>query len=156
MSIRFDRETNLFHLQTRTTSYVMSLMEGQYLNHLYWGKKLRSPGLSDLLILKDVAFSPNLADNRGVSLDTIPQEYPAYGAGDFREPAYQAELQNGTKITELIYVSHTIQKGKPGLEGLPAVYVENDSEADTLVIVLEDKLAGLQAELSYTVLEELD
>ncbi len=156
MSISFDRESKLFHLQTRTTSYVMSLMEGGYLTHLYWGKKLRSPQLSDLLIFKDVAFSPNLTDNRTVSLDTIPQEYPAYGAGDFREPAYQAELSNGTKITELTYVSHSIQKGKPALEGLPAVYVENGSEADTLVIVLEDKLAGLQAELSYTVLEELD
>lgn len=156
MSIRFEQETGIFHLQTRTTSYIMSLMPGGYLTHLYWGKKLRSSQLSDLLIFQDRAFSPNLTDNRKVSLDVVPQEYPAYGAGDFREPAYQAELPNGSKITELTYVSHSIRAGKSSLEGLPAVYVENDSEADTLVIVLEDRVAGLKAELSYTVLEELD
>jgi alpha-galactosidase len=157
MPIQYDADSQLFHLQTARTSYAMTLVRGTYLAHLYWGKKIRSSSLSDLLVLQDRAFSPNFTqEDRSLSLDTIPQEYPAYGAGDYREPAYQAELGNGTKVTELCYVSHTVTKGKPKLTGLPAVYAENDSEAETLTIVLEDIGAGLRAELSYTVMEEFD
>lgn len=157
MPIHYDADSSLFHLQTKQTSYIMGLVRGEYLAHLYWGRKVRSPRLDDLLVLRDRAFSPNLTqDDRRLSLDTIPQEYPACGTGDFREPAYQAELENGTTATELTYVSHTIVQGKPALEGLPAVYAEAEHEAQTLVIVLEDRTAGLRAELSYTVMEELD
>lgn len=157
MPIQYDAVNGLFHLQTAHTSYIMGLINHHYLTHIYWGKKVRSARLDDLLTLRDRAFSPNLSEeNRSLSLDTMPQEYPSCGTGDFREPAYQAVLENGTTITELLYVSHSIIKGKPRLEGLPAVYAENEQEAQTLTITLEDRQAGLRAELSYTVMEELD
>lgn len=47
--------------------------------------------MNDLLI-----GAPNNA-----GLDRLPQEYPQYGSGDFRNPAYQVELEDGTRITEL-------------------------------------------------------
>lgn len=157
MSIFYDAEQQLFHLKTGKTSYAMSLVRGSYLAHLYWGKQVRSSSLSDLLRLKLRAFSPDLSPYAPeLSLDTLPQELPGYGSGDFREPAYQAELANGTRVTELLYVSHSITKGKAPLEGLPAVYVEDEGEADTLTILLEDAQAGLRAELTYTVLEKYD
>jgi len=157
MPIRYEAEARLFHLQTRGTSYVMQLIDDTYLAHVYWGKRIRPTNLTDFVRLWGRAFSPNVnRTNQGLSLDTLPQEYPAYGAGDFREPAYQAELPNGSTVTELVYVSHRIIPGKPSLEGLPAVYAEEDKEASTLEIVLEDRAAGLQAILSYTVMEQLD
>lgn len=53
-------------------------------------------------------------------------------------------------------MSHSILKGKPALEGLPAVYAETEEEAETLQLVLEDSLAGLRTELSYTVMKGFD
>lgn len=41
--------------------------------------------------------------------------------------------------------------GKPQLPGLPATYVEEGSEADTLSLLLLDEPSGLQITLRYTV-----
>lgn len=154
MPIRYEPERKLFYLQTRNTSYIMGLVRDQYLAHVYWGKKVRSADLDSLVPVGGRAFSAEASP--GLTLDAIPQEYPGYGTGDYREPAYQALLANGTTTTELVYVSHSIAKGKPALEGLPSVYTEGDHEAQTLTIVLEDPQAGLRAELLYTVMEEYD
>ena len=91
-----------------------------------------------------------------LSLDTLPQEYPSYGTSDFRTPAYSIQLENGTTITDLRYESHKIINGKPKLENLPATYVENDDEAQTLEIVMFDSLIGLKVILSYTAYENYD
>ncbi len=53
------------------------------------------------------------------------------------------------------YKSYTIRDGKYSLQGLPAVYADDD-EAQTLEIVLEDPVTGVEAMLLYGVLPELD
>ncbi|SDX38859.1 alpha-galactosidase [Paenibacillus sp. CF384] len=157
MSIIFNSATNLFHLQTRSMSYIFQALEG-FPTHLYWGRKLNNPDASRLLQRTErCSFSPNpIPEDRSISLDTLPQEYPGYGSSDLRNPAYAVQLANGTTVTELLYVSHRIVNGKPVLEGLPAVYAESGDEAQTLIVTLADKLAGLTVELSYTVIEAFD
>jgi alpha-galactosidase len=157
MGIYFDSEQKTFHLHANHTSYVIKIVREGYLAHMYWGKKIKKYHESNPILYVNRGFSPNPdPGDRTFSLDTIPHEYPAYGNGDFRSPAYQIQLENGSTITDLRYSSHHIFKGKKKLTGLPSTYVENESEADTLVIVLVDELIGLQAELSYTIYNELD
>ncbi|GJM76272.1 hypothetical protein HMSSN036_84880 [Paenibacillus macerans] len=158
MPIFFDEAKGLFHLQSRNTSYMIQLVRG-YAAHAYFGAKLRQDGnLDELLTFKERAsFSPNpLPDDKTISLDTLPQEYPQYGTGDFRSPAYQVRLANGARATELAYKSHRIIPGKPALEGLPSVYVERESEAETLELELFDAVSGLTVYLCYTVFEDFD
>lgn len=145
MGIHVDQERLLFHLTAKNTSYLIQIVNG-YAVHLYWGKKLRPDG--------NLADWPGLTDH--ANLDMIPQEYPQYGTGDFREPAYQVQLEDGSRITELVYKTHRIVRGKPALAGLPAVYVEDESEADTLELVLEDRFSGLEVTLSYTAFADHD
>jgi len=57
---------------------------------------------------------------------------------------------DGSTVTTFQYESHRIEAGKPRLDGLPATYVEDDSEAETLIIVLVDPLTTVRIELSYT------
>lgn len=141
MGIIVQEQMGLFHLQSSDMSYIIQIVDG-YPTHVYWGGKLkhREP-MADMLI-----HTP-----RGAGLDRLPQEYPQYGSGDFRIPAYQVELEDGTRITELKYESYRIRKGKPTLAGLPAVYTENESEADTLELILKDTYSGLQVVLLYTI-----
>ncbi|MNM65433.1 Alpha-galactosidase [compost metagenome] len=158
MSIIFDEAKGLFHLQSRNTSYVIQLVHG-YPAHAYFGAKLRhDSNLEGLLTFQERAsFSPNpIPEDKSISLDSLPQEYPQYGTSDFRSPAYQVRLANGTRATELTYRSHRIVPGKPLLEGLPAVYVEQDREAETLELELEDRISGLTVVLSYTVFADFD
>ncbi|WP_211184550.1 alpha-galactosidase [Paenibacillus lemnae] len=143
-------------MQSKNSSYIIQLVRG-YAAHVYYGPKLRHNGnLSGMLKLQERAsFSPNpVNEDRSISLDSLPQEYPQYGTSDYRSPAYQVKLENGTRITELVYQSHRIYAGKPELPGLPAVYVEQDHEAETLELELLDEVTGLTAVLSYSVFSD--
>ncbi|GFP75230.1 alpha-galactosidase [Clostridium fungisolvens] len=156
MGITFNEDNKVFHLQAKDTSYIMQIVKDGYLAHLYWGKKIRNVNEKDMLVYRGrTSFSANPDDKDKIfSLDTLPQEYPAYGNTDFRTPAYQLQLENGSTITDLRYESYTISKGKPKLNGLPATYVEAEDEAETLEIVLIDSLIGLRVHLLYTVFEK--
>ncbi|MBU3113978.1 alpha-galactosidase [Clostridium lacusfryxellense] len=158
MNITFEESTKTFHLQTGDTSYIMQLYKDGYLAHLYWGRRIRKSISSELLALKTRgSFSAN-PDNEddSFSLDTLPQEFPAYGNTDFRVPAYEVQLENGTTITDLKFDSYNILKGKPALKGLPSTYVENDDEALTLEIVMFDSLIDLKVVLSYSIFDNHD
>lgn len=146
MAIFYHEDSKVFHLQSKNTSYIFQINNG-YLTHAYWGKKINNnQDLSSLLFHQKDDF-----------LDRLPQEYPQYGSGDHRSPSYQVQLvDDGSRITELIYKEHSILPGKPKLDGLPATYVESEQEADTLVITLEDSYTGLEVKLNYTVYKDFD
>lgn len=158
MSIHFHEDLGVFHLQSDRSSYVIELVRGVYPAHAYWGRRIRDNRVGNLLERRGRAsFSPTpFREDASFSLDSLPQEYPGYGSGDFRQPAYQVQLANGTTVTEAEYVRHRIYSGKPKLEGLPAVYTEQDAEADTLELELLDRVSGLTIYLSYTVINAFD
>jgi len=156
MGIHYDEAIKIFHLQTPNTSYVIQLVHDVVPVHLYWGRKIRPVALERLHRRVERNVPMPFPDDRSVSFDTLQLEYPGYGTGDFRHPAYQARLADGTTAVELLYESHRIFKGKPRLEGLPATYAEADDEAETLELVLANRHAGLKAEVRYTVFERHD
>ncbi|WP_274364243.1 alpha-galactosidase [Paenibacillus thermotolerans] len=158
MSIRYVSNDRIFHLQTSDTSYLFRIHPKGYIQHLYWGRSIPDEdALHMSWLVQRASFSPNPDPNDlALSLDTLPQEYPGYGTSDLRGPAYEMMMENGSSASELKYVEHTIAKGKPKLKGLPATYTESDEEADTLEVVLEDAVSGLQVRLSYTVFHELN
>jgi alpha-galactosidase len=91
--------------------------------------------------------------DRTFSLEHLKQEYPVYGTTDYRHPAVEIQQENGSRISDFQYVSHTISAGKPGIHGLPATYTELDEEAKTLCVTLKDELTGVKLELFYTIFE---
>lgn len=158
MGIVYESNSQTFHLQGKSSSYIMQLIKSKYLAHVHWGKQVRGTNLGGLFALRRrCSFSPSTDPNDlALSLDTLPQEYPAYGGSDFRVPAYQVQLENGTTVSELVYESHRIYPGKPQLPGLPATYVEDEREAESLDVVLVDPLIGLKVILTYTVFRDFD
>lgn len=153
MPIIFHEETGQFHLFNKDVSYVMELKE-QFLVHVYWGKRIGSFTQSDTYPKKDrSSFSPNpyRTNDATFSLDNVLQEFPGFDSGDYREPAFEMTYSDGTKATQFQYASHTIYSGKKRLDGLPATYVMEDDEAETLEITLADNIRGIHATLSYTI-----
>ncbi|MDT0111474.1 alpha-galactosidase [Listeria booriae] len=153
MPIIFHEETGQFHLFNDDVSYVMELKE-QFLIHVYWGEQIRSFTQSDTYPKKDrSSFSPNpyRTNDATFSLDNALQEFPGFDSGDYREPAFEMTHPDGTKATQFQYASHTIYSGKKRLEGLPATYVVENDEAETLEITLADDIRGIRATLSYTI-----
>ena len=81
--------------------------------------------------------------------------YPTSGRGDYRPAALRAVGADGTDCAILTCTGYDIAPGKPKLKGLPAAYVEDDAEADTLTVHMEDKKTGLKVDILYTVMTEL-
>lgn len=146
---------SLFTLHTAHTTYQFAADGNGFLLHTYYGPRAEGD-FRRLLRFADRGFSPNpnaLADGRVFSLDTLPQEYPASGVGDFRVPVIEARFADGSAAVDLRFERCEVRKGKYALEGLPAFRGE---EAETLAVYLRDPCTGLSAELLYGVLEDSD
>ena len=157
MPISFDPPTRTFHLTTSGSSYLFQISPRGTLVHLGWGVKLERWGGGSALRPVDRAFSANPDPNdRSVSLDTLPQEFPTAGGTDFRLPALRLRHADGAFQADLVYQAHRLLPGKPPLTGLPCAYVETVDEADTLEVDLIDAVSALVVTLVYTTYRDRD
>jgi len=157
MAIIFHQDSKEFHIHNEQVSYIIKILDNHQLGNLYYGKKIHDKADFSYLLqgeLRSLAAYVFEGDYR-LSLQYTKQEYPSYGTTDFRYPAFEIKQENGSKITNFEYKSHKIFKGKKKLEGLPATYVEDDNEAETLEITLYDTVIKTELILSYTIYKEL-
>lgn len=157
MSINFDQETRVFKLNTRRSTYQFQADKYGVLVHLYYGKKIKGD-LRQLIQKYDAGFSGNPYDagiDRTYSLDTLPQEFPSYGVGDYRVGCMGIVQSDGSRAADFRYVSHEIVAGANKPQGMPGVY-DMGGEAETLKVRLQDKVSRVTVVLYYTVFEEKD
>jgi len=183
MPILMDEQNRIFTIHTKHSTCQMAVGQYGHLLHVYYGKRIPAcdmaatdininnrtdagssnvDGAVDLrylLTYYDRGFSGNPNDagiDRTYSLDALPQEYPCFGTGDFRSTALQIRNADGVSSCDLRYQSARILDGKYGIPGLPAVYVDSASSASaqTLEIVLEDRVLGVEVTLLYGVLSD--
>lgn len=157
MAIIYNPNKRIFTLHTKHSTYQMQVDSLGYLLHLYYGAKNNS-SMEYVLTYADRGFSGNpyaAGADRTYSLDALPQEFPTLGTGDYRNIALDIKNSRGIESTNLLYKKHEIRKGKYALPGLPAVWAD-ETEAQTLEIVLADENAGMEVHLLYGVLEEAD
>lgn len=145
----------IFHLSNSKISYVLGVEDHNVLAHYYFGKKVNDYSGSLKYPRLDRSFSPNFSDatDRNYSLNTLPQEFPSFGAGDFREPAISVQQTNGSMITDFEYQSYQITDGKDALPELPSTHADQ-SEAMTLTITMVDKVAQITVNLAYTIFSD--
>lgn len=152
MPISVHEATGTFHLYNNDLSYIFALVEG-YPFQLYYGARV--PDEEDFSYLVTECWMPSSvgasAECELVSFEHLSGEYPFVGADDMRPPALDVRTASGCNVLNLVYRGHTVERGKPALEGLPATYVEDPSEADTLTLTLADDVTGLAVDLVYTV-----
>ena len=157
MAIFANEKTGLFQIVTENTEYQMKADKYGVLKHLWYGGKTGCD-MEYLQSYPDVGFSGNIYDagnDRTYSLDTLPLEYACDGVGDYRVTGVAAVHSDGSCALDLRYKSYRISKGKYSIKGLPAVYAD-ESESETLEIVLKDKYSDIEVTLRYGVLPKLD
>ena len=150
--IKYHEAEKVFDLRTENSTYQMQVREYDTLVHLYYGCPVGDSLITDRIVCVDRGFSGNpyeAGKDKTFSLDTLPQEYTAYGNGDYRINGLEVDTAN------LKFESYEITKGKYSLKGLPAMFAKED-EAETLEIVLADRVSGLKAHLLYSVFPHLD
>lgn len=156
MGIIVHEETGLFHLQNKEISYIIKCMPNGQLGQLYYGKALHDRAdFPHMLERAHRDMAPCVFDgDTTFSLEHLKQEYPAFGTGDMRYPAYSIKRMDGSHISEFLYKGYRVVKGKKPLTGLPAVYVEQEEEADTLELLLEDPVLDVKLQLNYTIFKD--
>ena len=156
MAIKFNAKSKEFHLYNKEISYIIKILDNNELGNLYYGKRIHQK--ESFSYLFEGGIRPLAAyvfeGDTFFSLQHTRQEYPSYGTTDFRYPAIEIKQENGSKITNFQFQSYNIFQGKKKLEQLPATYVENEKEAQTLEIILYDDLISTRLILSYTIYED--
>ena len=145
-------QERLFHLRTARTSYVIGLLEGGVVAHLYYGARLNHLNVANILRCHELPENGSFTLH-GCTLDRVPQEYPAFGMGDSRKGAVSVTAPDGTRTVDLRFSSAEVVDGKPALPGLPATFGGN---CKTLLLTLTDAALGLEATLRYTLFENCD
>ena len=155
MAIQFHEKAREFHLYNKEVSYIMKIMENGQIENLYYGKRIKDR--EDFSYLHEEISRPltsvNVPEPGVLSMEYTKQEYPSYGTGDYRSPAFTVLQEDGSRISAFAYVGHNIFNGKKELKTLPATYTESDEEAQTLEIILYDDLIDTELVLSYTIYE---
>ncbi len=153
MAISWSPDTREFHLHNGLVSYVLRVHASGALGQVAFGAPLAADrSYAHLTPVEFAGFSNRIGE-------PIAFEYPTTGSGDYRAPALEVALADGSRVLDLRYASHRILAGKPaGAAGpgtLPATYVEAEDEADTLEVTLADASSGLSVVLSYSLFRDL-
>ncbi|MFT8872033.1 MAG: alpha-galactosidase [Sporolactobacillus sp.] len=156
MPITVTADGTEFHLHNRQLSYIFGVLKNGQLGQLYYGKPLRPR--ASFAHLGQIERRSNTVqyfdDDSAFSPALIRHEYPMFGCGDFRYPAFDVRLENGSRITNFTFHGYHITKGKAKLPGLPATHAAGAAEATTLDILLIDTAIQADLHLYYTIFEQ--
>lgn len=158
MAVTYNEKDRTITIDTQQSSYQMKIGPFGILLHTYYGKRIAGDDMSYLIRYQDVSFAPAVADagfDRTVSLDVLPQEFPGFNVGDYRIEGVRMQHGDGSYGLDWRYVTHRSYSGKYTLSGLPSMY-EGSEKAETLEVVLKDKVKEVYATLYYGVFENLD
>ena len=142
----------VYHLRNEKISYALAIFPGGVAAHLYFGGRLESIDMNNLLRHAGFASAEDFTVQE-FGLNRLPQECPSFGLGDLREGLLTVRAADGSTAVDLRFASAEAMDGKPDLDGLPATFGEN---CKTLKLTLRDAHTGLVAELLYTVFDDAD
>ena len=149
----------LYILNTDNTTYAFRVMDNGYLEHLYYGRKIRLSEGAEALFEKHEFAPGNTAlytqDNAGLSMQDVCLEVSAAGKGDMRTPFVEVIHADGSRTSDFTFDSAKIKKGKKESEILPSAYGQND-KVDSLIVTLNDKQYGLELKICYYVFADKD
>ncbi len=150
---------NVYIMHTDNTTYAFRVLENGYLEHLYYGKKIRLSEGAEALFEKHEFAPGNTAlytqENCGISLQDMCLEVSGSGKGDLRTPFIEVVHADGSRTSDFTFASAKIVKGKAESEIFPNAYGKED-EVESLIVTLKDKQYNLELEIGYYVFVDKD
>lgn len=143
---------NIFELKNKEICYIIAVNEYGYLENLYFGKRIDyMPFVKNRRILRGHGVSIAGEKDRAADAGNVNFEYSTSNRGDFRTPAFEAELEmDGSSCFDLKYLSHRIVE-----KDFDSVLPKCDG-GETLEITLSDQNTGLKVQLLYTVYDDIN
>ncbi|ENZ6558351.1 alpha-galactosidase [Enterococcus faecium] len=151
--IEFNQATQQFHLFSQNDQFTLGILPSGHVAFYYFGEKLGNVDLS--YVVTEIQRASYLADTdciKDFKLEQLPLAYPAFGNPDLRTPAFEVELADGSRLSDLRYQKHQIATKKE-IAGLPTTLHES---AQSLQLVLYDRVAQMEVTLIISVFPEHD
>lgn len=148
----------LFHLQTKNTSYAFTVLPTGQLEHLYYGKKIR---LDDPSVLSEKAIFPSgncVVYDREVphiSLENRMLEHSSAGKGDIRQSMIEIIFPDTSYVSDFVFHKSEVRKGKDNLRGLPSS-IATEEDVESVIITLKEKHHDLYLQLNYSAFVQSD
>ena len=155
MSISFNQENKIFHLQTKNSSYVFFVSNHLTLEHLYYGKRIHEDDARYISNRQICSFgSYEDEGDRGFTAATVGLEISPFNSGDVRTPSVIFDGLAHVDENRLRYRSHKIYQGRKEIEGLP--YSRACEDTETLEILLTNDEGTIAVTLYYPVYPSVD
>ncbi|MGL4569109.1 MAG: alpha-galactosidase, partial [Fusobacteriaceae bacterium] len=123
-------EENKFLINTEKNSYAFCVDGAGYLRNLYWGKKVNCIHEFEMEEISEVSTNDPVAE-------ITNEEYPVHGSFRYKETCLKVQFGDGTREIRYQYAGY-------------------EMNGNHLKISLKDEIYGLEIELNYMVIEELD
>ena len=150
----------LFHLQTKSTSYVFFANPVGRLEHIYYGARVEDPAT---MLMRHGRPAPasfcvmRKGEYSNMGPDVLPQEYAGFNSGDMRMAALTFKTEDGAAWTDARFVSAKVVTEKRALHGLPSSFVgTKDTDVANLEVTLLDEVGGVEVTLLYSVFADND
>ena len=152
-------ENKVFELSTKRTTYGFFVNDINYLEHLYYGKKidLNSDAFEALKSKQEFPIGNAVSydeEHQAMTLESKLLEYSTRGKGDIRNPLVEIEYVNGSRTTDLKYQGYEI-KEHVEMEELPCSRAKGEKIED-LFITLLDQENKVEVTLIYSIYESDD
>ncbi len=155
MSIIYNEQTKVFQIDTKNTSYAFCITNLNFIEHLYYGKKVPNVDLRYLRNRQIYTFSATLnGEGREFAESTFLTEISSINSTDFREGSVAIENADKTVGNRFTYFRHEITDGREKIEGLPYSYADEQTQTLKLSLMDEEKL--VLAELYFVVFPQED
>jgi alpha-galactosidase len=148
----------LFRLTTNETSYWFRVTDFGHLEHIHYGERLGAQDPEGLLLKRTALYGSSVVydpSDPTYCLDNMCLEWSGIGRGDYRHSPAEIKMPDGTFTCDFLYKSHRILKGFVKMETLPCSYGD-ESDCDTLEIIMLDESNNVELLLYYTVYEQTD
>lgn len=152
--ITYDASHQLFHLQTKTTSYLIGRLPNGQLRHVFYGAKVDPNNIAYYLedVNKAAGTVKYTQDDHKFSLNAVDNEFPVDGVGDYNECALVLADADSQRYPDYQYLSYQITHDKKRNLRHPGTF----GPCETLSITLYDRQTDSDLILHYTLFEDTD
>lgn len=158
------RQNKTIHLVTENTSYLFSITDSGYPEHIYYGKRLKNPDVCLSAIREKHLVAPVMStianrEEKEITLNDTLLEFSTEGKGDYKTPMVAISYgEEKERTLNLEFIGYAIHKGIRRFSSslvLPQA-IGTESEADTLEIVYKDKVRNIKLIQYYTTFNNAD
>ena len=158
--ISFDKKQNVVKLNNGSISYWIYINSEGYLETVYFGKKIKDFDISHIRVTDGAESNIfSITENREITYPDrykegiAPVELHVHGRRDKRDAPIIILRENGSLVTDFVFVSYKIFDGTVQLDNLPCAHGDN---CQTVEFLLKERSQKIYLKHRITIFDDKD